>query len=103
MAGLGLLGVSLSHCAESVGALTGSPGLLAWLSAIGIDAGMVAAELAELTSHGTRAASAVRPWSRAYMLGAAGLFFLALLQVLPKANPVPIKDPFLNESLTYHN
>jgi hypothetical protein len=42
-------------------------------------------------------------WEIGLMLGAAGLFFLALLHVLPKANPVPINDPFLSESLTYHN
>jgi hypothetical protein len=42
-------------------------------------------------------------WEIGLMLGAAGLFFLALFHVLPKANAVPVKDPFLIESLTYHN
>jgi hypothetical protein len=42
-------------------------------------------------------------WEIGLMVGAAGLFFLALFRVLPKANPVPVRDPFLSESLTYHN
>jgi hypothetical protein len=42
-------------------------------------------------------------WEVGLMLGAAGFFFLALLRVLPKANAVPSRDPFLAESLTYHN
>jgi hypothetical protein len=42
-------------------------------------------------------------WEIGWMLGAAGLFFLALFHVLAKANAVPVRDPFLAESLTYHN
>jgi len=42
-------------------------------------------------------------WETGLMAGAAGLFLLGLLRVLPKANLVPVRDPGLAESLTYHN
>jgi hypothetical protein len=42
-------------------------------------------------------------WEVGLMLGAASLFFLALFRVLPNANLAPVRDPFLDESLTYHN
>jgi hypothetical protein len=63
--GVGVLGLSVAHCTESIGLLTGSH----WaLSAIGIDAGMVASELAELASHGTKAGERVRPWACGYTI-----------------------------------
>src|SRR5262245_17043520 len=50
--GVGVLSLSVAHCTESIGLLTGSPWALSGLLAVGIDAGMVASELA---SHGTKA------------------------------------------------
>src|SRR5262249_36091687 len=65
------------HCTESIGLLTGSHWLLSGLLAVGIDAGMVAAELAELASHGSKAEAQVRPWARGYT-AAAGLLSVLL-------------------------
>jgi hypothetical protein len=68
--GVGVLGLSVTHCTESIGLLTGSHWALSGLLAVGVDAGMVASELAELVSHGTAAgACALRqstqtPWTR---------------------------------------
>src|SRR5262245_30343549 len=61
--GVGVLGLSVAHCTESIGLLTGSHWALSGLLAVGIDAGMVASELAELASHGTTAGPRVRPWA----------------------------------------
>jgi hypothetical protein len=55
--GVGVLSLSVAHCTESIGLLTGSHGALSGLLAVGIDAGTVASELAELASHGTKFAS----------------------------------------------
>jgi hypothetical protein len=74
--GVGVLGLSVAHCTESIAALTGSHWLLSGLLAVGIDAGMVSAELAELASHGTRAEQDVRPWARGYVLAAIALSVL---------------------------
>ena len=43
-----VLSLSVAHCTESVGLLTGSHWALSGLLAVGIDAGMVVSELAEL-------------------------------------------------------
>ena len=47
--GLGMLLLSVYHCAESVSILTGSPLWLALPMAVAIDAGLVACELALIT------------------------------------------------------
>jgi hypothetical protein len=62
--GVGVLGLSVVHCTESIELLTGSHWALAGLLAVGIDAGMVASELAEVASHGTRSQLKVRRWPR---------------------------------------
>src|SRR5580700_8062456 len=74
--GVGVLGLSVVHCTESIGLLTGSHWALAGLLAIGIDAGMVTSELAELASHGTKAGERVRPWARGYTVAAVLLSIL---------------------------
>jgi hypothetical protein len=48
--GVGVLGLSVTHCTGSIGLLTGSHWALAGLLAVGIDVGMVASELAELAA-----------------------------------------------------
>jgi hypothetical protein len=47
-AGVGLLGLSVWHCASSIALLTGSPLFLALPMAVAIDAGFVACEIAAL-------------------------------------------------------
>lgn len=42
-------------------------------------------------------------WEVGMMLGGAGLFFLALFRALRQAPVVPVNDPYLVESLSYHN
>jgi len=42
-------------------------------------------------------------WEVGLMLGAAGLFFLAVIRALHRAPIVPVGDPYLAESLSYHN
>jgi hypothetical protein len=74
--GVGVLGLSVAHCTESIGLLTGSHWALSALLAIGIDAGMVASELAELASHGTTAGERVRPWACGYTIAAVLLSIL---------------------------
>jgi hypothetical protein len=74
--GVGVLGLSVAHCTESIGLLTGSHWALAGLLAVGIDDGMVASELAEVASHGTRAGERVRPWARGYTVAAVLLSML---------------------------
>ncbi len=74
--GTGLLGLSVTHCTESIGLLTGSHWALSGLLAVGIDAGLVAAELAELAAHGTKAAAKVGPWARGYVVVAVLLSVL---------------------------
>jgi hypothetical protein len=74
--GVGVLGLSVVHCTESIGLLTGSHWALSGLLAIGIDAGMVASELAELASHGTKAGERVRPWAWGYTIAAVLLSVL---------------------------
>jgi hypothetical protein len=74
--GVGVLGLSVAHCTDSISLLTGSHWFLAGLLAVGIDAGMVASELAELASHGTKAAQKVKPWARGYTIAAVLLSVL---------------------------
>jgi hypothetical protein len=74
--GVGVLGLSVVHCTESIELLTGSHWALAGLLAVGIDAGMVASELAEVASHGTRSQGKVRPWAVGYTLAAVLLSVL---------------------------
>jgi hypothetical protein len=66
----GVLALSVTHCTTAIGAMTGSHWLLAGLLAVGIDAGMVVSEVAEVTAHGTSADGTVRPWARGYTLAA---------------------------------
>ncbi|MCW5979699.1 MAG: hypothetical protein KIT09_16590 [Bryobacteraceae bacterium] len=42
-------------------------------------------------------------WEVGVMVGAAGLFFLSLFRGLRQARAVPVRDPYLEESLSYHN
>ncbi len=74
--GVGVLGLSVVHCTESIELLTGSHWALAGLLAVGIDAGMVASELAEVASHGTRSQGKVRPWAVGYTAAAVLLSVL---------------------------
>ena len=74
--GVGVLGLSVVHCTESISLLTGSHYLLSGLLAVGIDAGMVASELAELASYGTKAGEHVRPWAMGYTVVAVLLSVL---------------------------
>ena len=74
--GVGVLSLSVAHCTESIVLLTGSHWLLAGLLAIGIDAGMVLAELAELAVVGSNAEQAVKPWARGYTVAAVLLSVL---------------------------
>ena len=55
----GVLALSVVHCTQAIASLTGSHWLLSALLAIGIDAGMVASEVAEVASHGTSAEQTV--------------------------------------------
>src|SRR5260370_571602 len=71
--GVGVLGLSVHHCTEAISLLTGSHWALAGLLAIGIDAGMVASELAELAAHGSKAERSVGPWANGYVVGAVFL------------------------------
>jgi hypothetical protein len=74
--GVGVLGLSVVHCTESIELLTGSHWALAGLLAVGIDAGMVASELAEVASHGTGSQCKVRPWAVGYTVAAVLLSVL---------------------------
>jgi hypothetical protein len=60
---VGVLSLSVVHCTEGIGLLTGSPWYLSALLAIGIDAGMVGCELAELIGD----EKALKLWARAYI------------------------------------
>ena len=62
--GVGVLGLSVVHCCEAIELLTGSPRILSGLLAIGIDAGMVSCELAELVADD----KTVQRWSTAYVV-----------------------------------
>ena len=42
-------------------------------------------------------------WEAGFLIGTGGVFFLALFRALRSAPLVPLKDPFLAESLHYHN
>src|SRR4051794_16040732 len=66
----GVLALSVVHCTQAIASLTGSHWCLACLLAIGIDAGMVVSEVAEVASHGTSAEATVRPWARGYTVAA---------------------------------
>ncbi len=59
--GVTVLALSVVHCTEAIAAATGSEPVLAALMAIGIDAGMVMAELGEVAAPGN---ADVRLWSR---------------------------------------
>lgn len=68
-----LLALSVAHCTEAISLLTGSHWCLSGLLAIGIDAGMVASELADLVAHGTSTEPEVRRWANAYIVVAIAL------------------------------
>lgn len=71
--GVAVIALSVIHVAEAVAALTGSHWALAGLLAIGIDAGMVACELAELLAHDD---VNVRRWASRYMVLSIALSML---------------------------
>jgi hypothetical protein len=66
----GVLALSVVHCTQAIAGLTGSHWLLAALLPVGIDAGMVASEVAEFASHGTSAEQTVGRWARGYTVAA---------------------------------
>lgn len=66
--GVFVLVLSLWHCTDALASLTGSPLALAALLAIGIDAGMVACELAHISTDGD-----TRRWAGRYVLAAVAL------------------------------
>ena len=72
----GVLALSVVHCTQAIASLTGSHWVLAALLAVGIDAGMVASEVAEVASHGTSAEQTVGRWARGYTLAAIVLSML---------------------------
>lgn len=74
--GAGVLALSVTHCTEAIGLLTGSDMLLSGLLAVGIDAGMVVSEMAEVAVHGTKAEAEVKPWARGYTIAAVLLSIL---------------------------
>ncbi len=74
--GVGLLALSVSHCTEAIGLLTGSGWFLSGLLAIGIDAGMVASEWAALTAHRSANEQEVARWSRLYVIATCALSVL---------------------------
>jgi hypothetical protein len=84
--GVGVLGLSVAQCTESIGVLTGAHWALSGLLAIGIDAGMVASELAEIASHGTKAGERVRPWTFGYTM--AAVLLSVLLRFEREVEPV---------------
>jgi hypothetical protein len=61
--GVSVLALSVVHCTEGISLLTGSPWYLSALLAIGVDAGMVGCELAELIGD----ERALKLWARAYI------------------------------------
>jgi hypothetical protein len=67
--GVGVLALSVVHCTEAIGLLTGSPWYLSALLAIGVDAGMVLSELAELVAEKAE----LQRWARAYIGLSVGL------------------------------
>ncbi len=73
LVGAGLLGLSVRHCTESIGLLTGSHWALAGLLAIGIDCGLVVSELAWLNLRGKEGEG----WAQGYV-GAAILLSVLL-------------------------
>jgi hypothetical protein len=68
--GCSLLTLSVWHCTEAIGMLTGSPVMLAGLLAIGIDCGLVACELASIVADGDKH---TRQWAGAYVWAAVAL------------------------------
>ena len=66
--GVFVLALSLVHCTQALAVLTGSPIVLALLLAIGIDAGMVAAELAAIVADGE-----AHKWASRYVVAAVAL------------------------------
>jgi len=65
-----VLALSVVHCTQAIAGLPGSHWLLSALLAIGIDAGMVVSEVAEVASHGTSAEHTVGRWARGYTIAA---------------------------------
>lgn len=66
--GVAVLTLSLWHCTQALAVLTGSPIALAALLAIGIDAGMVVAELAAIIATGE-----AEKWASRYVITAVAL------------------------------
>jgi hypothetical protein len=62
--GVAVLGLSVAHCTTAIAALTGSNLFLAALLAVGIDAGMVACELASIAAGED---ARVRRWATCYI------------------------------------
>lgn len=70
--GVAVLSLSVFHCTEALMALTGSHAVLAFLLAVGIDAGMVACEMACIVSDD----KATRRWALLYIVLAVLLSML---------------------------
>ena len=72
--GTGLLALSVTHCTEAISLLTGAHWAAAGLMAIGIDAGMVVCEAAELAGRGKLAKGL--NWAQVYVVAAVLLSVL---------------------------
>lgn len=70
---IAMVTLSVVHLCEAIMALTASHWALAALLAVGVDAGMISAELAEILAHGNRD---VKLWAYAYMIMSIGLSML---------------------------
>lgn len=84
--GVGVLALSVVHCTEAIDALTGSPWYLGGPLAVGIDAGMVLAELAELISGDDKA---LRRWARGYIGLSVALSMAMNAYAFSRNSPVP--------------
>jgi hypothetical protein len=71
--GAGTLSLSVVHVTTSIAQLTGSSPLLSALLALGIDAGLVATEIAGLVCHGSDRQARIIPWAKGYTLTALAM------------------------------
>lgn len=74
--GAGVLALSVLHCTEAIALLTGSHFVLAGLLAVGIDAGLVACEMAALVCVGHESEKHIAPWAQRYIATAVVLSML---------------------------
>jgi hypothetical protein len=65
--GVVTLGLSVTHCTQSLALLTHTPTYLAAMMATAIDAGLIAAECADIVTHGTATHKTLKNWAYALM------------------------------------